>query len=299
MSSSKIYEYENYLKIEREYSDNTIKSYVRELTKLEEFTKCDFLLIDKEKLDLFLKWAQDNYARNTYVHLISTYKSYNKFLKEHYNKANYNIERLQTQKVEKKIPKYLTGEEVKLLLNSLDDSDKLSMRNKALLETLYSTGMRVSEIINIKLHDVNIENKMIKVYGKGKKERYVFLNEKATQVLQKYIYDGKVGRVMLLNTLSDYLFLNNHGNKLSRQGVTFILQTCAKKVGILELTPHIIRHSIATHMLNNGADLRMIQMLLGHENISTTEIYTHVSKEQIQAEYNKHNLLNKRSRKDE
>ncbi len=296
---SRIEQFTRYLKIDRGYSDNTIESYKRELKMFEEYTGKKFEEVDRATLDIFLKYAQEKYARNTYVHLISAFKSYNKFLKEQYDIYNMEIDFLQTQKMEKKLPKYLTDEQIHKLLDSLTDVDKLEMRNKALIEVMYSTGMRVNEIINVKMHDVNIDNQTIKVYGKGRKERYVFLNLKAARVLQKYIYDSKVGRINLVKNMSDYLFLNNKGGQLTRQGVNFILQELSKRVGIDRISPHMLRHSIASHMLNNGADLRTIQMILGHENISTTEVYTHVNKEHIATEYTKHNIFNKRRKKDE
>ena len=195
----------------------------------------------------------------------------------------YNID---MPKLEKHLPSVLTYEEVDKLLD-INITDSFSARNKAILELMYASGLRISETINLKLYDIDLENDILRVFGKGSKERIVPIGTIAVNDLNKYINEYR--EKMLKNKKNDYLFLNNHGNKITRQGLFKNLKSLLKEKGIeKDVSPHTLRHSFATHLLNNGADLRSIQELLGHSSIKTTQIYTHVSSEHLKEQYKSH-----------
>jgi len=186
-------------------------------------------------------------------------------------------------KKEKRLPSYLTNEEVTRLLNAPLESKKNGIRDKAMIEMMYSCGLRVSELINLTFKQVNINEKIVTVIGKGKKERSIPVRNEAISYLIKYIDEvRKFQKIVDKN----YIFLNNRGKKISRQSYFLSIKKYAKKVGIeKDIHPHTLRHSFATHLLNNGADLRVVQELLGHSNIETTQIYTHISSEKIVSNY--------------
>lgn len=271
-----------YLKLERRLSENTCNSYLIDLMQFDQQVNLLITDLTTEQINQYISYLRTSYKENSYLRKVAALKSFNKYLRLNNLGYNEQIDLLIAKKREKRIPKFLSQKDIDRFLNQLTMDSPIDARNKAMFETLYCTGMRVSEIINIKLSDVKLENRNIRVFGKGSKERIVILNESAFESLNEYIYKF---RVHLQTELSDYLFLNKNGKKLTRQGFNFILKKHAQIVGIDNISPHIFRHSIATHMLNNGGDLRMIQMLLGHANISTTEVYTHVSKQKIIEEY--------------
>ncbi len=271
-----------YLKLERRLSENTCNSYRIDLMQFDQFIQKQITELSKEEVDSYVSYLKSAYKENSYLRKIAALKSLNKYLRDYKLGSNDQIELLVAKKKEARIPKFLSQQEIDMFLDQLISDSPAQTRDKAMFETLYSTGMRVSEIISIKVSDVNLDNSTIRVIGKGNKERIVIINESSKLSLQEYIYNA---RTKLQSTICDTLFLNNKGTPLTRQGFNFILKKYAANVGITEISPHIFRHSIATHMLNNGGDLRMIQLLLGHANISTTEVYTHVSKQKILEEY--------------
>ncbi len=282
MNSKYIEQFLIYLKLERQLSENTCNSYEIDLRQFDQFINCTIDKMTKEQLNDYVIYLKSAYKENSYLRKIAALKSLNKYLRISQLPNNQYVDLLEVKKREKKLPKFLTQEQIDLLLNNLGGSTPAKVRDQAMFETLYATGMRVSEIINVKVSDVNLEEQTIRVLGKGNKERIVIINNSAKQALENYIDKY---RLQLQVELTDYLFLNMKGRKLSRQGFNYILKNYAKEVGISDISPHIFRHSIATHMLNNGGDLRLIQMLLGHANITTTEVYTHVSKQKILEEY--------------
>ncbi len=272
----------SYLKLERRLSENTCNSYRIDLMQFDAFANKEIAKLSKDDIDRYIKYLHTAYKENSYLRKVAALKSLNKYLRDYNLGSNDQIELLVAKKREKRIPKFLTQEQIDLFLNQFEGSKPIDIRNQAMFETLYATGMRVSEIINVKVTDVNLENGTIRVVGKGNKERMVILNQSSVSCLETYIYSA---RTKLQEDYTDILFLNNKGKPLTRQGFNFVLKKYANNVGITEISPHIFRHSIAAHMLNNGGDLRMIQLLLGHANISTTEVYTHVSKQKILEEY--------------
>ena len=272
-----------YLKYERKLSTNTYLSYSDNLKQFTSFfPNKDLLSLKKSDIEEFL--LKINKSAKTKSHYLTVINSFYNYLCEESIITHNPCDNIKQPKIEKKLPEFLTIEEVSKLLN-IRTNTPLEMRNKAMLELLYASGMRISELLDLKMSNIDYQNEYVRVMGKGNKERIIPLTKITFKYLDEYI---KSGRPYILKTkMSDYIFLNNNGQRMSRQGFFKILRQICKKQGInKEISPHTIRHSFATHLLNNGADLRIIQELLGHSDISTTEIYTHVSKEKIKEDYN-------------
>lgn len=273
--------YRNYLKYERAYSDNTVGAYMNDLNKYEEFLKKDILESDTEDLEKYLKYIK-NLESTTVAHKITSIKSY----------FNYNIKRgitsvnpadkVSRPKLAKHLPDYLTEEEVGKLLD-VEVKSPYDYRNKTILELLYSSGIRISELVNIKTPNYDSEECLIRIMGKGSKERIVPLGDYAVNIMNDYMNNY---RPLINKKHTDYVFINNRGDKISRQFIFKVIKKEALKKGIKkDISPHTLRHTFATHLLKNGADLRIIQELLGHENISTTQIYTHVTNNKLKSDY--------------
>lgn len=274
-----------YLKIDKGYSNNTINSYKIDLDKFKDFNNNKSIdSIKSNDLKNYIKYLSDNDLNNKSISRnISCIKSFYKFLIiNKYTKDNLS-DNLYIPKTEKRLPNVLSVEEVDLLLD-IKLTDVYSYRNKAMLELMYATGLRVSELISLKLQDIDLNNDIVRAYGKGSKERIIPIGDYAKYYLEKYIYE--IRGQMLKGKPCEYIFLNNHGLGLTRQAFFKIIKKIAKEKGInKEISPHMLRHSFATHLLNNGANLRTIQELLGHSDISTTQIYTHISKEKLKEDY--------------
>ena len=273
--------YRNYLKYERAYSDNTVGAYMNDLNKYEEFLKKDILESDTEDLEKYLKYIK-NLESTTVAHKITSIKSY----------FNYNIKRgivsvnpadkVSRPKLTKHLPEYLTEEEVGKLLD-VEVKSPYDYRNKTILELLYSSGIRISELVNIKTPNYDSEECLIRIMGKGSKERIVPLGDYAVNIMNDCMNNY---RPLINKKHTDYVFINNRGDKISRQFIFKVIKKEALKKGIKkDISPHTLRHTFATHLLKNGADLRIIQELLGHENISTTQIYTHVTNNKLKSDY--------------
>ena len=273
--------YRNYLKYERAYSDNTVGAYMNDLNKYEEFLKKDILESNTEDLEKYLKYIK-NLESTTVAHKITSIRSY----------FNYNIKRgivsvnpadkVSRPKLTKHLPEYLTEEEVGKLLD-VEVKSPYDYRNKTILELLYSSGIRISELVNIKTPNYDSEECLIRIMGKGSKERIVPLGDYAINIMNDYMNNY---RPLINKKHTDYVFVNNRGDKISRQFIFKVIKKEALKKGIKkDISPHTLRHTFATHLLKNGADLRIIQELLGHENISTTQIYTHVTNNKLKSDY--------------
>ena len=289
----KIKEYLDYALIEKKLSLNTIASYKTDLDYYKDFfPKKDIRDITKKEISKFIESLKDRgLNEKTINHIIGSVKNFHNYFSTHYDIPNVteNIVRLKTAK---KLPKVLSIEEVDILLD-IDLKTSYDYRNKAMLELMYSSGLRISELLNLTLTDIDFENNLVKVFGKGNKERIIPIGDYATMALYKYVNEY---RNSLIKFQTDILFLNNHGKKMSRSGFFKIIQRIADDKGIKkEISPHTLRHSFATHMLECGADLRSIQELLGHENMSTTSIYTHVRSDLLRDAYDK---FHPRSKKD-
>ena len=278
-------DYKNYLLIDRHYSSNTIASYMNDLNIFISYLdslNIDYLKVTREDILNYLKSIKDK-NELTLSHNISVLRSFYKFLMLEEKISKNPMENIDLPKLSKKLPSVLTVDEVDKLLN-IDLNDMYDYRNKAMLELLYASGLRVSELINLKVEDVDMENDLVKTLGKGSKMRIIPFGNYALEALKKYIYEYRSD--FIKKEVSEYLFLNNHGKKMTRQGFFKILKGIALKQGIKkEISPHTIRHSFATHLLNGGADLRSIQEMLGHSNLATTQIYTNISREELKKNY--------------
>ena len=284
-SESILAEYLNYLLIDRMFSENTIKSYEFDLHSFFAFLRDEKReIIDVEKSDLqqYLAKLYDlGFATTTAARHISTIRSFYEYLMIEGEVKSSPCEFIENPKLPRNLPIILNLEEVTKLLDSFKDETAFDVRNKAMIELLYASGMRVSELLNLKLGDLYLEMGFVRCMGKGSKERIVPIGEVATEALEVYLERSR--HVFLKeNKQIDSLFLNRHGTKMSRQGFWKILKEQAKIAGIeKEISPHKLRHSFATHLIENGADLRIVQELLGHASISTTQIYTHVGKSHL------------------
>lgn len=287
-------EFLKYLKYERNFSDNTIISYKQDLDCFHAFMERE----DRDYLNLTVEDIRDfetdrlttHDSKRSLARRISALKHYYKFLlKKKYVTKNPFLD-LNSLKVNKKYPEALYVSQIQELFKRNEQrEDPLMSRDQALLELFYSSGMRCSEVVNLKTSDIDFSSKTIRVFGKGKKERMVPFSDRCKKSMINY---GKNLRNELLKKLpkqkvTNYFFLNSKGTKLTNRGVEYILHEIEKKNGMnIGLHPHVLRHSFATHLLENGADLRTIQVLLGHESINTTQVYTNITKETLKKEYN-------------
>ena len=272
------------LQYERKLSKNTILSYQDNLKTFWEYiAPKDPLKVTKEDIEKFLKFEQEKKV-TTKAHYFTVLQNFYLFcLEEGYTKIN-PCETIHMPKLPDKLPNYLTYEEVDRLLDMPLKTD-YDYRTKAMLELLYATGMRVSELLSLRFSNIDSVNTIVRVEGKGSKERIIPFNDTSKKYLELYL---NFYRPKLIKPGKNYeeLFLNNRGTPMTRQGLFKLLKQLCKELGIKKnVSPHILRHSFATHLLNAGADLRVIQEFLGHSSISTTQIYTHVSKEHIKTEY--------------
>lgn len=262
--------------------ETTIASYILDIYKFLEYINKEYDKTNNKDIYNYLKHLSDNsYSIYSVVRKISSIKSFYNYLSdESIYEINLDIER---PKFYKKLPHVLTIDEVDKLLD-IKLKTPFDYRNKAMLELMYATGLRVSELINLTNQNIDLEKKIVRCYGKGNKERIIPIGKTAIKYLKIYLDNYRDS--LIKRTLCDNLFLNNHGKKLTRQGFFKIIKRQADEKNIKEnITPHMLRHSFATHLLNNGADLRSIQLMLGHENISTTGIYTNVSKDKLKENY--------------
>ncbi len=280
-------EYIRELSINKNYSENTIEAYKRDLNEYFSYLKNNnknYLSIDYDSIRKYLSYLNDKKDTNTTIsRKISSLRGFYSYLRLNEKIKNNPFKLINLPKKEQKLPRFFYYNELEELFAACDTSTSLGQRNLAILEVLYATGTRVSELINIKLEDINFSEKQIKVLGKGNKERMVFLGEYAVDALEDYLNDG----YLFLNKYNlDYVFLNHLGNKITRRGIEDILTKLIKKTSIdKKISPHMIRHSFATHLLNEGCDLESVQEMLGHESISATAIYTHVTDDRIKEIY--------------
>lgn len=275
----------DYLQDERWLSKNTIASYNNDLHTFHDFLKKDSLNCTEETIRKFLKEMHDKKTSTT-AHYLTVLKSYYLFLLNEGKIQKNPCENLTAPKLEKKLPHYLTIEEVDKLLD-ISLNSAYDYRNKAMLELLYATGMRISEMINLKIQDIDFDEDFVHIEGKGGKTRIVPINETSKKYLLKYM--GEYRPELLKRGSSEYIFINNRKTKITRQGFFKIIKIlCKEKQITKDVSPHTLRHSFATHLLNNGADLRIVQELLGHSDISTTQIYTHISNEKKANDYQYH-----------
>ena len=283
MNENLINEFTDYLRFEKKYSENTISSYKRDLSKVDKYIKKDFKTLSKNDIQAYIQYFSKEENSSSVSRNISTLKSFYKFLEINKYCKNNPVSTITNPKTRQKLPKVLSEEEVNKLLDINLNTD-FDYRNKAMLELMYSSGLRVSELINLNVNDIDLMNSTVRIFGKGSKERIIPLNDYASEALKNYILYHRA--TLFKHGENNYLFLNNHGNKMTRQGFFKILKKIALENNIkADFSPHTLRHSFATHLLKYGADLRSIQELLGHSDISTTQIYTHITSERLQKNY--------------
>ncbi len=272
-----------FLKTEKKLGDASIDSYTQDLTHFKNFISKDLLSVKESDIVKYIISLRESLNPKSINRHISSLKGFYKFMLEEGLIEINPLENVTAMKTEKSLPKYLSIEEVEKLLN-FPLTTPFDYRNKAMLEVMYATGLRVSELVSLEYSNVDLYNAIIRVKGKGKKDRIVPIGETASYYLKIYIENYR--NDLLKKQNYNELFLNNHGKPITRHGFNFILENIKIKTGIKkELTPHVLRHSFATHLLEGGADLRSIQEMLGHENISTTNIYTHVVNDILRENY--------------
>jgi integrase/recombinase XerC len=280
--------YINYLEAERNVSPYTVRNYKADLLDFFYFLKkkkADSLEVDRQVLRDYLTYlTKQGIVKASIARKLSAIRSFYRYLvREKIISAN-PIEMVSSPKLDKRLPSFLTLEEVERLLNAPDLSTPQGQRDRALLELLYASGLRVSELVNLNLNQIDLDTNEIRVWGKGSKERMVLMGEPAAEALRNYLKQGRPK--LLAEKRGNALFLNRYGQRLPERRVQRILEQYAKKSDIgKRVHPHMLRHTFATHLLDGGADLRVVQELLGHARLSSTQIYTHVTKGQARKVY--------------
>ncbi len=282
-------EYEYYLKITKGLRENSIKSYMSDLIEYIEFLTKNYMLNDPDKItkqhirNFIGRLKRKHNTASSISRKMSAVRSFHKYLMlEKLITSNVSLG-VSLPKKEQRLPQILSVEEVEALMIAADGDEPLELRNRAMLELLYGSGLRISELIGIKLGDLHLNMGFLNIIGKGNKERIVPLGEEGRYSLRRYLDKG---RPVLKKVPGDIVFVNNRGSSISRVGFYKALKKLALKAGITkDVSPHTLRHSFASHLLENGVNLRMVQELLGHEDISTTQIYTHISKKQLKNVY--------------
>ncbi len=316
--STIVKEFLNYLKFEKRFSEHTAKCYGADLTQFSEFLsgttqaaeptplahqhggtatalatetdiRVDQLLLsaETEAVRAYLAFLKEkNYSKATTARKLATLRSFYKFLVKRNQLASNPVTGIRTPKQDKKLPRFLEYEQVKKLLETPPMNNWLGARDRAILETLYSTGMRVSELVALNMDDIDFLGEVVHLRGKGKKERIAPISSSALQVIQHYMEFRNKRAQSNSNFDSKVLFVNKHGRRLSTRSVRRKMDKYLKMSGLdSSISPHTLRHSFATHMLNNGADLRSVQELLGHQSLSTTQIYTHLTTTKLKEVY--------------
>lgn len=279
----------HYVQVERGLSENTLSSYRRDLHQYLQYTEktCELThvnQISRVHIMQYMHHLNDSgRSSSTLARTLSSIRAFHQFLvRERLAEQDASLH-IETPKKERKLPKILSNAEVESLL-SIQPNNPLSTRNKAMLEMIYATGLRVTELVSLKVSDLHLTMGFVRCVGKGSKERIIPLGRMAQESIETYLQTSRPELVSGKRT--EALFVNHHGNPLSRQGFWKILKAVAEEVGVQkEITPHTLRHSFATHLLENGADLRAVQEMLGHSDISTTQIYTHVTKARLKDIY--------------
>ena len=284
---SSIDEFKYYLKVERSLSENSIMAYIRDVNKLRSFSEnknIREIKVTKDDIVEFINQIkQDGISARSQARIISSLKSFYKYLAiEDLIDIN-PVELIESPKIGLKLPDTLSLIEIDKLISAIDLSSKHGERNRAILEMLYSCGLRVSELVNLRLSNVNFKNSYLKVIGKGHKERLAPIGSKALKYLNVYVNEVR-NHQTIVNGNEDFVFINNRGTKLSRVMIFLIIQNLKQKIGLnKKIGPHTFRHSFATHLIEGGANLRAVQEMLGHESITTTEIYTHLDNDYLRS----------------
>jgi len=281
--------FENYLTLEKSLSQNSVSAYINDINKLVNYLGKDYSKITPTKVKLehlkdFIAWLNEKeISPRTQARTISGIKSFYKYLMVEGIVTTNPTSLLESPKIGRKLPDVLSIEEIDSLIDGVDLDKAEGQRNKAMLETLYSCGLRVSELVNLKITNLYFDQGFVRIEGKGNKERLVPVSGKAIEEVGRYMNEYRK-KLNIAKDSENILFLNRRGRKLSRVMVFTIIKGLAKKVGLEKsISPHTFRHSFATHLINGGADLRAVQEMLGHESILTTEIYTHIDRDYLKS----------------
>lgn len=282
--------YQDYLLYQRQYSQSTIKSYTTDINNLVNFLEQedlgDLLSVTNRTAKFYVSYLYNQYTPKSILRKISAVRSLYDFMVEEEMVTDNPFEFVVLPKVSRKLPKFIYPKEMIDFLDHIDTSDALGKRNRAIFELLYGCGLRAQELVDLKLQDVDYVNRTVLIHGKGSKERIVPIHDMAIATLKQYIYQARAELASKSGLGHDEIFLNYRGDQLTSRGVNKILDSeLEHQASTLKISPHSFRHSFATHLINNGVDLRVVQELLGHESLSTTQIYTKVSKEKLKSEY--------------
>jgi integrase/recombinase XerD len=285
--------YETFLRLEKSLSQNSVSAYVNDINKLVTFIEEHYPNLTPETVKLaqlrkFVEWMnQKGISPRTQARTISGIKSFYKFLLIEEAVENDPTTLLESPRIGRKLPEILSDEEINKLIDAIDDTKPEGLRNKAILETLYSCGLRVSELVDLRLSNLHFEQEFLKIGGKGEKERLVPISKRAIDDIKKYLINSRK-KLNIEKGYENIVFLNRRGKKLSRVMIFTIIKNLADKIKLdKSISPHTFRHSFASALVQGGADLRTVQEMLGHESILTTEIYTHLDKEYLKDTVNK------------
>ena len=291
INQNPVEEYLMHLKIERGLADNSIESYQRDIKHYTQFLEKekinDWNEIDRYVIVLFLQRLKESgKSSNSIIRMTSSLRQFHQYMRQEKFTTKDVMQSVDTPKKAETLPKVMSMKEVDKLLETPDTETEIGLRDRAILEVMYATGLRISELINLKMNELHLTMGFIQTIGKGNKERILPIGGMAIQYLNEYLEDSRPIFESRSAEESPYVFLNSRGKGLSRQGVWKNIKKTVQLAGIKQnVTPHMIRHSFATHLLENGADLRIVQELLGHSDISTTQIYTHITKARMKDIY--------------
>lgn len=296
---TKIDEFLDYIKKQKQYSQNTVKNYNIDILEFKEYLDTEgfsYLDVDYDFIKGYLMKLYDReLSRASVSRKLSSLRSFYKYLFNNDLIKTNPFKYVATPKKEKRLPKYLGVEEIEIIFNTPNTNTPLGQRDRLILEVLYGTGIRVGELVNIKLDDVDLYRKEIRILGKGNKERIDPFGEYCLDAINMFLNDGRKKLLEKHHVSCDYLIINERGNKITTRGVEKIVDNIVKKAALKKhVSPHMLRHSFATHLLSEGCDIRTVQELLGHESLESTQIYTHVSNERLKEVYLKCHPLNKK-----
>ena len=283
-----IKEFIKYLKNEKRYPETTITSYQKDLDNYYGFIKLkkiNYLNITKDEIRTYLKYLDElKYSKTTISRILSTLRHFYQYLMIRKQVSVNMFKLIRNPKKDKKLPNFLQSDELQKIFDTINLETPLGIRNRLIVELLYASGLRVSELTNLTIDNINLSNKEIRVLGKGSKERIVFFGDYAKKYLELYLEES---RPELLNkNKTNILLLNNNGDPISTRGVQMVIDNIVRDASLKHnISPHVLRHTFATDLLNNGADLKSVQELLGHSSLSTTQIYTHITNERLRSVY--------------
>lgn len=274
-------DFQNYLRLERGLSENTVVAYMRDMEVAAAYLGAvSAMAVQKKNLEEFLQ-KQEGLSERSLARLISSLKAFFSFLEYEDLRADNPAVLLDAPRLSRKLPVFLTPQEIDKILAAIDLSEPQGHRNKAIIETLYGCGLRVSELLNLRLTDLHFKEGVIQVWGKGQKQRWVPINKMAQAEIARYRDEQRI-HVPVKKEMESILFLNRRGSRLSRAMIFEMVKRLCQSAGIRKkVSPHTFRHSFATHLVEGGADLRAVQAMLGHESITTTEIYTHLDQQYL------------------